>query len=118
MNTDYGIIGTIIGLIALICFFVMAWRLGKLQKDAYRIGARITNKPFYDAQTAEILGKKEEAIEKYIAVLYLVSMTGYTVTKYNKKQSTEFLDERIHRLGGKIPDLLKEKNQFISRVIK
>jgi len=116
MNSDIGIISGIIGLIALISFFVMAWRLGNISNYVLQIGSRITNQPFFEAQTAEILGNKEEAVEKYIAVLYLVSVTKYTVTRYNKKQSTEFLEEKIKKLGGEIPDLIKENNKFISKI--
>lgn len=111
---DYGIIGIIIGIIAVITFFVMAWRLGSISQYVLQIGNRISDSPFYEAQTAELLGKKEEAIEKYIAVLYLVTVTTYHVTKYTKKQSTDFLVDKITKLGGAIPDLIKEKNKHIS----
>ncbi len=77
MNTDYSLIGGIIGIIALITFFVMAWRLGNLTKYVQQIGGRILNQPFYDAQTAEISSKTQEAIQKYIEVLYLVTNVGY-----------------------------------------
>ena len=110
-----GTLGAIISLIALVTFFAMAWRLGNISKYVLQIGNRISDAPFYEAQTADILGKKQEAIEKYTAVLYLVTVTTYHVTKYNKKQSTEFLEERIKKLGGTIPDLLLEKNKFLSK---
>ena len=111
---DFGVIGSIFGIIAVITFFVMAWRLGSISKYVLQIGNRISDTPFYEAQTTELLDKKEEAIEKYIAVLYLVTMTTYQITKYNKKQSTEFLVERIEKLGGKIPSLIIEKNRYLS----
>ena len=66
MNTDYGLIAGIISLIALITFFVMAWRLGTLTNKVNQIGGRIINQPFYDAQLEEVKGKTNEAIEKYI----------------------------------------------------
>lgn len=112
--TGIGLFGSIVGIIALITFFVMAWRLGNISNYLFQIGYRITNQPFYEAHTAELLGKNQEALEKYIHVLYLVTVTKYRVHTYNKKQSTDFLVEKITKLGGVIPDIIREKNPYLS----
>lgn len=113
--SDIGLIGAIVGIIALITFFVMAWRLGNLSHYVKQIGNRLSNQPFFEAQTAEILDRKDEAIEKYIAVLYLVTFAGYQVPKRTKQQSSVFVADKIKKFGGAIPDLLIEKNQFLSK---
>jgi len=109
-----GIIGAVISIVAVITFFIMAFRLGSISSYVLQIGNRISNTPFYEAQIAEILGKTQEAIEKYTGVLYLVTFSTYRINKHNEKQSIDFLVARIKKLGGTIPDSIKEKSKFIS----
>ena len=55
-----------------------------------QIFTRITNQPYFKAQTVAF-PDKEEALERYVDALYLFTVTKYRVTKYTQKQSTEFL---------------------------
>jgi len=117
MEYDYGqngaIIGAIIGIVAIITFFVMAWRLGNLANYVKQIGNRLINNPFYEAQMAEVKGKNSEAVEKYIDVLYLVTFTGYRVSNRPKGESSRLIKEKITKLGGTVPTMIKEKNEYL-----
>lgn len=101
-----GLIAGIISIIAVITFFVMAYRLGNISMYLYNIGKRIHSNVFYEAQIAEMLGKNEEAVEKYIGVLYLIRQAYYKIPRKSKTQSVEFVIDKITILGGTIPDQL------------
>jgi hypothetical protein len=116
MSSDYSILASILSIVALLTFFAMAWRLGNLSNYVYQLGNRIAHKPFHDAEVAALLGKDEEAIEKYIEALYLVTFTPkYTVAGKNKKASTALLEEEIQKLKGEIPAAIIEENPFLSK---
>ena len=89
---DFGVIGSIFGIIAVITFFVMAWRLGSISKYVLQIGNRISDTPFYEAQTTELLDKLHTDVDD---------------VAYKFKNRHEFSVKRACEFANKFLDNLK-----------
>jgi len=103
-----GIISAIIGIVIIIVFFVLVYRVEQIKVSLEKLNQRNSSQPFYDAQIAGILGKKNEAIEKYIEVLYMINFANHKVLGRNKAASAKLVSDKITKLGGEIPSVLKQ----------
>src|SRR6056297_1391088 len=91
-----GIIGGIIGIIALIVFFVMNDRLGKIVGNTSPKSYNTRLKQYYEARAYEVSGNKAEALKNYYIVLWRYNPTFGKFSKVTK----ESIEEKIKELGG------------------
>ena len=91
-----GIIGGIIGIVALIVFFVMNDRLGKIAGNTSPKSYNTRLKQYYEARANEVAGNKAEALKNYYVVLWRYNPTFAKFSKVSK----ESLETKIKELGG------------------